>query len=107
MAVDQSTIQARLEAAQRREQEARALSARLRREMATADRRRETQRLCVLGRALEAWARQDDRVAAAARRWLASYVTRDTDRAALAGSQWAPASHDTARASPPGDAGHV
>ena len=86
--VDKTSLLARLDAARARERAARADASRLRREMAAADRRRETQRLCVLGRALTAWAAQDPRVGEAGRRYLASYLTRDTDRAALAGSPW-------------------
>ena len=33
-----------------------------------------------------AWAATDQRLLAAARRWLASYVVRDADRAALKGT---------------------
>lgn len=87
--VDKTSLLSRLDAARARERAARAEASRLRREMAAADRRRETQRLCVLGRALTAWAAHDDRVRESARRYLASYVTRDTDRLALAGSVWA------------------
>ena len=87
--VDKPSLLARLDAARARERAARAEASRLRREMAAADRRRETQRLCVLGRALDAWAAQDERVRESARRYLVSYVSRDTDRAALAGSPWA------------------
>ena len=86
--VDNLSLLARLDAARARERAARADASRLRREMAAADRRRETQRLCVLGRALDAWAAQDERVRESARRYLASYVSRDTDRLALAGSAW-------------------
>ncbi len=87
--VDKTSLPSRLDAARARERAARAEAARLRREMAAADRRRETQRLCVLGRALDTWAAQDERVRESARRYLAGYVSRDTDRAALAGSAWA------------------
>ena len=87
--VDKTSLLARLDAARARERAARAEASRLRREMAAADRRRETQRLCILGRALTAWAAQDERVRESGRRYLASYVTRDTDLAALAGSVWA------------------
>lgn len=86
--VDKPSLLARLNAARARERAARAEASRLRREMAAADRRREMQRLCVLGRALDTWAAQDERVRESARRYLAGYVSRDTDRAALAGSPW-------------------
>ncbi len=87
--VNSVSLLVRLDAARARERAARAEASRLRREMAAADRRRETQRLCVLGRALDTWAASDERVRDSARRYLATYVTRDTDRAALAGSSWA------------------
>ena len=87
--VDKNSLLSRLYAARARERAARAEASRLRREMAAADRRRETQRLCVLGRALDTWAAQDERVRESARRYLSTYVVRDTDRAALAGSVWA------------------
>ena len=35
------------------------------------------------------WTERDERVAAATRRYLAGYITRDVDRAALAGTPWA------------------
>lgn len=105
---DVPALRVRLAAAQARERDARALAARLRREMAAADRRRETQRLCVLGRALEAWAERDERVGAAARRWLAGYVSRDTDRTALAGTPWeVPASASVTTAALGGDGDHA
>lgn len=81
-------IRARLEAAQARERAARADAARLRRELAGADRRREAQRLCVLGRAWESWATRDPAYRASAVRFLAAYVNRDIDRAALIGTAW-------------------
>ncbi|MFC7608955.1 hypothetical protein [Teichococcus aestuarii] len=57
--------------------------------MVAADRRRETQILCTLGRAWLAWGERDERFRAAAQRWLAGYVSRPTDRAALASTPWA------------------
>jgi hypothetical protein len=57
--------------------------------MAAADRRRETQILCTLGRAWVAWGERDERFRVAAQRWLAGYVSRPTDRAALTGTPWA------------------
>ena len=85
---DVEGLRARLSAVQARERAARADAARLRRELAASDRRLETQRLCVLGRALDAWATRDERVGVAARAWVSSYVSRETDRAALAGTPW-------------------
>lgn len=81
-------IRARLAAAQARERAARATAARLQRDLVGADRRRETQRLCLLGRALESWCERDERVRVAALRYVATYVNRDTDRVALAGTAW-------------------
>ncbi|MFC7552323.1 hypothetical protein ACFQU7_08790 [Pseudoroseomonas wenyumeiae] len=95
------SLRERLAVAQAREREARAAAARIRREMAAADRRLETQRLCTLGRAWLVWGERDDRFRAAAARFLASYITRETDRAALAGSAWElaePPSHGEAPA---------
>lgn len=86
---DTISLRARLAAAQARERAARADAARLRREMTAADRRREVQILCTLGRAWLAWGERDERFRAAAQRWLAGYITRPTDRAALAGTPWA------------------
>jgi hypothetical protein len=82
-------LASRLDAARGRERAARAEASRLRREMDAADRRTETQRLCVLGRAWVTWGERDERMRAAALRFLAGYVTRETDRAALAGTPWA------------------
>jgi hypothetical protein len=82
-------LASRLDAARARERAARAEASRLRREMAAADRRMETQRLCTLGRAWIAWGERDDRMRSAALRFLSSYISRDTDRAALAGTAWA------------------
>lgn len=88
MVTDTDSLRGRLAAAQSRERAARADAARLRREMQALDRRRETQRLCTLGRAWEAWGASDERVRGAALRWLRGYVTRDTDRAVLSGTPW-------------------
>ncbi len=84
-----SDLAIRLDAARARERAARAEASRLRREMVAADRRMETQRLCTLGRAWQVWGERDERMRAAALRFLAGYVVRDTDRAALVGTPWA------------------
>ncbi len=63
-------LEARLDAARARERTARAEASRLKREMVAADRRLETQRLCTLGRAWLAWGERDDRMRAAAVRFL-------------------------------------
>lgn len=94
-------LRARLEAARAREKAARAEAARIAREMAAADRRRETQRLCVLGRAWLAWAERNEAFRSQAGRFLAGYVTRETDREALRGSPFdlpSPAEHAEAPA---------
>ena len=74
-----------------------------------ADRRLETQRLCTLGRAWMSWGERDERFRAAALRYLAAYITRDTDRQALSGTPWAvpePAASAPAE-STAGEAEHV
>ena len=81
-------LASRLEAAKRREREARAAAVRIRREMAAADRRRETQMLCVLGRAWLALGERSPGFRETGARFVADYVTRDTDRLALAGTAW-------------------
>lgn len=81
-------LKRRLVAAQDAEKRARARIARLKRASAGASRRAEMQRLCTLGRALMTWTQADERVMHAARRYLATYITRDTDRAILAGTPW-------------------
>jgi hypothetical protein len=86
MLTDTVTLRVRLEAARQRERDARAAAARLVREMAAADKRTETQRLCTLGRAWTTWAEQDPRFLAAAVRFLGGYITRPGDRACLVGT---------------------
>jgi hypothetical protein len=81
-------LESNLQAARGRERAARADAARLRREMVAVDRRKEAQRLCILGRAWCAWSERDERFRPAAIRFLASYVARETDRAILAGTTW-------------------
>jgi hypothetical protein len=80
------TITQRLEAARARERRARAAAVRLQRALASAERRKENERKYLLGAALQAWAASDERVLRAAKNWLASYITRDGDRATLAGT---------------------
>jgi hypothetical protein len=79
-------LQSRLVTAQRRGREARALEARLLRKMRKASKRREAQTLCILGRALIAMAARSPRFNDQARVFLADYITREGDRAALVGS---------------------
>ena len=102
MATAAELLASRLDAARARERAARAEASRIRREMDAADRRVETQRLCVLGRAWLTWGERDERMRAAAHRFLASYITRETDRAALAGTAWAVPDAPAAIATDPG-----
>lgn len=88
MAMDPKTLTERLEAARARERAARAEAARLKREMAAADRRRETQRLCTLGRAWLALGEQDAAFRSRGREWLAEYISRPGDREVLTGTPW-------------------
>ena len=88
MLTDTAALRARLEAARLREKEARAQAARLVREMAAADRRLETQRLCILGRAWLAWGERNESFQGQAQRFLTGYLTRDSDRAALVGTPY-------------------
>lgn len=88
LTIDAATLRSRIDAARRREREARAEASRLRREMSALNRRRETQRLCVLGRAWESWAERTPGFADQAARYLSGYVSRDTDREALRGTRW-------------------
>jgi hypothetical protein len=81
-------IERRLTAARDAERKARARIAKLKRASVSASRRAETQRLCTLGRALMTWSAADERVMAALRRYLANYISRDTDRDILAGTPW-------------------
>ena len=83
------SLQERLAAARDRERAARAEASRIRREMMHADRRLETQRLCTLGRAWMVLGERSESFRENGRKFLASYIVRDTDRAALAGTPWA------------------
>jgi len=77
--------------------------------MVIVDRRLETQRLCTLGRAWMSWGERDERFRSAALRYLTVYITRETDRQALAGTPWAvpePAGAPAA-VEPAGEAEHV
>jgi hypothetical protein len=82
-------LRSRIEAARARERSARAAAARLQREMAATNRRLETQRLCVLGRAWAAYAADNPGQTAAMQIFLENYISRATDRAALVGTRWA------------------
>lgn len=95
------TIEQRLEAARERERRARAAAVRLQRAIASAERRKADERKFLLGAALQAWAASDERVLGAAKRWLASYVSRPGDRDVLAGTPFelpsAPAAQQEAK----------
>ena len=101
------SLQERLSAARDRERAARVEAARIRREMMHADRRLETQRLCTLGRAWIALGERSESFRDNARRFLASYITRDTDRAALRGTPWQVPEPDAGPPEPAGEAEHV
>jgi len=81
-------IERRLVAARDTERKARVRIAQLKRASVGVSRHMEMQRLCTLGRALMAWCERDERVMHAAQRFLADYISRDTDRAALTGTPW-------------------
>ena len=83
-----AVLQVRLEAARARERSARGAAARLKREMCAADRRLETQRLCILGRAWLTLGQRSPQFCESGSRFLESYITRDVDRVALRGTQW-------------------
>ena len=116
MLTDTTVLAERLEAARRREREARAEAARIRRELTALSRRQEVQLLCTLGRA---WMTLGERHAGfreSGHRFLISYVTRDTDREILRGTPWEvpdPASHAVPEPEPEavavlnGEGGHV
>jgi hypothetical protein len=56
--------------------------------MAAADRRRETQMLCTLGRAWLALGERNPNFREAGARFLAGYISRPADREALQGTSW-------------------
>ncbi|GGE09417.1 hypothetical protein GCM10011390_30620 [Aureimonas endophytica] len=80
----------RLAIARLREREARAKVARLRRAVDTQNRRLAAERRYVVGAAMWSLAESGkaDPMVAAFRRWLRQYVSRDRDRAALAGTRF-------------------
>lgn len=78
----------RLAAAQKKEKAARAEAARIRREMKGADRRRETQRLCTLGRAWLALGERSPGYREPMLKFLGDYIIRDSDREILTGTTW-------------------
>jgi hypothetical protein len=81
-------LRKRLDTARRRERESRAIAAKISREMAALDRRREAQRLCTLGRAWETWAEHTPSFRDAATKFLAGYLSRQTDIDIMRGTPW-------------------
>lgn len=79
-------LRLRLETVQRRGREARAAEARILREMQAADRRRETQMLCTLGRAMLTMGERSPAFLEQARNFLSGYITREVDREVLVGT---------------------
>lgn len=79
------SIEEKLELARHRERKARALTARLRRELDQNNRRTRNQIKYVLGAALVALAEsgRGDQMVTGFRRWLDRYLSRPTDRAVL------------------------
>lgn len=79
------SIEEKLELARRRERKARALTARLRRELDQDNRRTRNQIKYVLGAAVLALAEagKADHMVAGFRRWLGHYLSRPADRAVL------------------------
>ena len=76
------------EAAVARARRARAAAGQLERAMRAASRRRETQLLCTLGRAWMSLGEQNPSFRTAGQRFLASYISRDTDRDILRATVW-------------------
>ena len=96
MLTNTSALAERLEAARKRERDARAEASRLKRELAALSRRQESQLLCTVGRAWLAWGERNEVFRAQAHRFLCGYITRETDREILRGTTWEvpePASH--------------
>jgi hypothetical protein len=83
-------LQQRLEAAQQRVRKARAVEARLRRELVVTDRKLSAQRKICLGAALLLAVEHHPQHLDALRRLVLPHVTRPTDRAALADTPFAP-----------------
>ena len=81
-------IDRRIQAARDAEKAARAKVARLKRTSATNGKRRETQRLCTLGRAIMSWSSSDLRVGNAFKNYLSTYLNRPADLEILAGTPW-------------------
>ena len=82
-------LRTRIEAARKREQDARVAAARLGREMSALSRRMEAQRLCTLGRAWDAYADLNPQHVASMTQFIASYIRRPRDREVLATTRWA------------------
>jgi hypothetical protein len=83
------SLRVRIDAARKRERDARAAAARLAREMSALSRRRETQRLCCLGRAWGAFADTHPNRFDEMKAFLENgYISRETDRSVLVGTRW-------------------
>lgn len=91
MATDsQNEMLAKLAKLLERERAITAQASKLKKEMATMDRKRETQYLCTLGRAWIALGeRSPEGTRATMRRFLDSYISRDADKEILASTPWA------------------
>ena len=81
-----SDLEARVRAAEGRVRGARAMAARLRREMTHAAAARADAAAKVAGTALLNWCASDDRVRASAVRYVRDHVSSPADRAALSGT---------------------
>lgn len=79
-------LEARVHVAEARARAARAVAARLRREVARAAAARADDAARVAGTALLKWCEGDERVRSSALRYLQGHVTSETDRAVLVGT---------------------
>jgi hypothetical protein len=82
-------LQAQLARLRERERVSRNQAAQIKREMASMERRRETQMLCSLGRAWLALGEQSPGARTTMQRFLDGYISRPTDREILRGTPWA------------------
>lgn len=98
-------LRTRLAAAQARERAARADAARIRRDIIASDRRLETQRLCMLGRAWLALGERSPGFRESGAKFLNGYITRPADAEALRGTPWELSS--AAATGEPGEASHA
>lgn len=97
MLTDITVLQTKLATARERERRARATTARLSREIQSVDRKRAAHQKIALGAALLRAVEGDGaRHVAGLRRLILPCITRDTDRAALAGTAFDPVADDEA-----------